>query len=245
MSLENCPQCDRKLPQPFKSSGRQVCSGCGWSDKRKIFKKSAKSQKSKYNFMALMFIPVIAIAIGILAMEVYVGNLSFKTSEKDREFDLALYPMLELMNGEGSDLNLELIDDDMFVPKDKNLNIKARKLGQYYCGRLQTGMNTSKFYKEITSEENYILLPEIERANTLAFHVLIINAAKNSYCPEYSLLETNTSETGKSNNYSNNSLYENDPGYKLCVDTIIEGGGSWSEGTENCREFKEKYDPNW
>ena len=35
MTSENCPQCDKKLPPTFKSSGRQVCSGCGWSNKPK------------------------------------------------------------------------------------------------------------------------------------------------------------------------------------------------------------------
>jgi hypothetical protein len=34
MTLENCPKCEKKLPPPFPSSGRQVCSGCGWSDKK-------------------------------------------------------------------------------------------------------------------------------------------------------------------------------------------------------------------
>lgn len=33
MSLENCPKCEKKLPPPFKSSGRQVCSKCAWSSK--------------------------------------------------------------------------------------------------------------------------------------------------------------------------------------------------------------------
>jgi hypothetical protein len=32
MSLDSCPQCNKKLPPPFKSSGRQVCIGCGWTD---------------------------------------------------------------------------------------------------------------------------------------------------------------------------------------------------------------------
>ena len=35
MTLENCPKCEKKLLPPFASSGRQVCSGCGWSDKTK------------------------------------------------------------------------------------------------------------------------------------------------------------------------------------------------------------------
>ena len=34
MTLENCPKCEKKLPPPFPSSGRQVCSACGWSDKK-------------------------------------------------------------------------------------------------------------------------------------------------------------------------------------------------------------------
>lgn len=38
MNPEKCPQCEKKLPPPFKSSGRQVCSGCGWSNKPKVTK---------------------------------------------------------------------------------------------------------------------------------------------------------------------------------------------------------------
>ncbi|WP_036489553.1 hypothetical protein [Myxosarcina sp. GI1] len=45
MSIENCPRCETKLPPPFKSSGRQVCSACGWSDRTK--KTSASTPKSK------------------------------------------------------------------------------------------------------------------------------------------------------------------------------------------------------
>jgi len=41
MTLENCPKCEKKLPPPFSSSGRQVCSACGWSDKEKDSKTSS------------------------------------------------------------------------------------------------------------------------------------------------------------------------------------------------------------
>jgi hypothetical protein len=30
-----CPQCEKKLPPPFQSSSRTVCSKCGWSNKSK------------------------------------------------------------------------------------------------------------------------------------------------------------------------------------------------------------------
>ncbi len=43
MTSENCPQCKKKLPPPFKSSGRQVCSGCGWTNKPKSAKVSPLS----------------------------------------------------------------------------------------------------------------------------------------------------------------------------------------------------------
>ena len=33
MSLNNCPQCHKKLAPPFRSTNRQVCANCGWSDK--------------------------------------------------------------------------------------------------------------------------------------------------------------------------------------------------------------------
>ncbi|MDJ0572628.1 MAG: hypothetical protein QNJ53_26800 [Pleurocapsa sp. MO_192.B19] len=43
MTIANCPKCEKKLPPPFPSSGRQVCSACGWSDK----KNESKSSNSK------------------------------------------------------------------------------------------------------------------------------------------------------------------------------------------------------
>jgi DNA-binding helix-hairpin-helix protein with protein kinase domain len=32
MELKNCPQCETELHPPLKSSGRQVCTSCGWSN---------------------------------------------------------------------------------------------------------------------------------------------------------------------------------------------------------------------
>lgn len=58
MILENCPKCEKKLPPPFASSGRQVCSGCGWSNKKNESKtklepiqesNSSESSESKPN----------------------------------------------------------------------------------------------------------------------------------------------------------------------------------------------------
>jgi uncharacterized membrane protein len=36
MTVENCPQCSSKLSPPLKSSGHQICSSCGWTDKKRI-----------------------------------------------------------------------------------------------------------------------------------------------------------------------------------------------------------------
>lgn len=33
MPLDHCPKCQHRLGPPLKSSGRQVCMKCGWSDK--------------------------------------------------------------------------------------------------------------------------------------------------------------------------------------------------------------------
>lgn len=49
MALENCPKCEKKLPPPFPSTGRQVCSGCSWSDKKNEFKTSIKEPIQKSN----------------------------------------------------------------------------------------------------------------------------------------------------------------------------------------------------
>lgn len=35
MYLDTCPQCSNNLAPPMKSSGRQVCSSCGWTDKKR------------------------------------------------------------------------------------------------------------------------------------------------------------------------------------------------------------------
>jgi hypothetical protein len=34
--MENCPKCNAKLAPPLKSSGRQICSACGWAEKKVI-----------------------------------------------------------------------------------------------------------------------------------------------------------------------------------------------------------------
>ncbi|MEN9869367.1 MAG: hypothetical protein RLZZ171_350, partial [Cyanobacteriota bacterium] len=47
MTSENCPQCEKKLAPPFKSSGRQVCSGCGWTNQLKSTVKSETTAKPK------------------------------------------------------------------------------------------------------------------------------------------------------------------------------------------------------
>jgi hypothetical protein len=36
MHLETCAQCGGNLAPPLKSSGRQVCSYCGWTDKKRV-----------------------------------------------------------------------------------------------------------------------------------------------------------------------------------------------------------------
>jgi|GEM_PF-1393139 len=33
MALESCPKCSHRLGPPLKSSGRQVCMKCGWSNR--------------------------------------------------------------------------------------------------------------------------------------------------------------------------------------------------------------------
>ena len=244
MTLENCPNCEKKLAPPFQSTGRQVCVGCGWSSSKiRSVKKSGKFRKSIQSLFVLISIPIITLLVGILAMEVLFGDTVEPVSDKDREFDRQLSLMLESMNRQGSDLSLDALDNNIFVPRNSNLKVKARKLGRYYCSPLRRGMDTSTLYSLITSDENYKSLPESKKVPAIAMHAMVKTHAEKIYCPEYSSLKENRSKT--STYRSNSSLYESDDDYKLCVDTIIEGGGSWSEATQNCREFKEKYDPNW
>jgi hypothetical protein len=35
MELNNCPNCETKLHPPLKSSGRQICTSCGWSNTKR------------------------------------------------------------------------------------------------------------------------------------------------------------------------------------------------------------------
>lgn len=46
MPLEQCPKCNYRLGLPLKSSGRQVCAKCGWTDKprQKFADQSAGTQ---------------------------------------------------------------------------------------------------------------------------------------------------------------------------------------------------------
>ncbi len=49
--LENCPQCGKKLPPPLKSTGRQICTSCGWAKKsiKNASKTSSKPSTSSFN----------------------------------------------------------------------------------------------------------------------------------------------------------------------------------------------------
>lgn len=47
MTLENCLQCGSKLSPPLKSSGRQVCSSCGWMDKKRTQNEGLQPKKSE------------------------------------------------------------------------------------------------------------------------------------------------------------------------------------------------------
>ncbi|NJN56699.1 MAG: hypothetical protein HC879_03985 [Leptolyngbyaceae cyanobacterium SL_5_9] len=44
---ETCPQCSSRLGPPLKSSGRQVCAKCGWTDKPKGTISQTISQRSE------------------------------------------------------------------------------------------------------------------------------------------------------------------------------------------------------
>ncbi len=60
MRLLKCPKCSKTLNPPFKSSKRQVCTGCGWSSK------SLKRKAAKRNFRnEIAFIVVITLIFTI------------------------------------------------------------------------------------------------------------------------------------------------------------------------------------
>lgn len=47
MVLEYCPNCQKKLHPPLRSSNRQVCTSCGWTDKPND-KKVSENYNYKY-----------------------------------------------------------------------------------------------------------------------------------------------------------------------------------------------------
>ncbi|MGL5804587.1 MAG: hypothetical protein ACRC11_03970 [Xenococcaceae cyanobacterium] len=53
MALETCPKCEKKLHPPLKSTGRQVCSSCGWSDKTISSEQLNNSNEEKTNDIVL------------------------------------------------------------------------------------------------------------------------------------------------------------------------------------------------
>ncbi|MBW4537069.1 MAG: type IV pilin-like G/H family protein [Pleurocapsa minor HA4230-MV1] len=93
MSPENCPQCGKKLAPPFKSSGRQVCSGCGWTNKPKIVKPEAvskfipisESEESKKQpvgvFLATGFVGMVLFAI--IAPNIMAGGIFPRERESE------------------------------------------------------------------------------------------------------------------------------------------------------------------
>lgn len=81
MTPENCPKCEKKLPSPLQSSGRQVCSSCGWSSRKlsseqssELIEKPVESKKLKQLLNWLTkFIPnrknaLVAIVLSLLAL---------------------------------------------------------------------------------------------------------------------------------------------------------------------------------
>lgn len=53
MTLETCPRCSNKLGAPLKSSGRQVCMKCAWSDRLKDSHQGSVASHSSYDTSSL------------------------------------------------------------------------------------------------------------------------------------------------------------------------------------------------
>jgi hypothetical protein len=85
MSLENCPLCQKQLPPPFKSSGRQVCSGCGWSSKsNEMASQLEKNPNEKVKNISIVLFNLISsltkqqLMIGSLAIVSIISAYSFR-----------------------------------------------------------------------------------------------------------------------------------------------------------------------
>lgn len=117
MVLENCPKCDQKLPSPFKSSGRQVCSKCGWSSssnqtnsksepKKKLikvvnFKLPVKLSKREVIIIGCL---VTTSIIGILSRAAWANSKIYCLNEDEKIAHEVLEPYLKKWEDYGADL---------------------------------------------------------------------------------------------------------------------------------------------
>jgi DNA-directed RNA polymerase subunit M/transcription elongation factor TFIIS len=97
--IENCPQCGKKLHPPLKSSGRQVCASCGWSNVKRNTESTSdfKSDKLSYaketspklqKFGEYSSAILVAILIGLIVSQVSKPRYEYKViSPSDLSFE--------------------------------------------------------------------------------------------------------------------------------------------------------------
>jgi uncharacterized protein len=66
MSLEICPRCSNKLGAPLKSSGRQVCMRCAWSDQVKDHLSDRSSDSSASSAAHASELPGSVVTLSVL-----------------------------------------------------------------------------------------------------------------------------------------------------------------------------------
>jgi hypothetical protein len=109
ITIENCPKCNKQLPPPLKSSGRQVCTSCGFSDRQNIapvsnpekisepnFSDLSGSRKFKLNFLNKTELILLAIFLGLIFSKLTKPSYEYQIiSPSDLSFE-------ESMNKYGS-----------------------------------------------------------------------------------------------------------------------------------------------
>ena len=100
MTLSSCPRCSKTLGVPLKSSGRQVCMACGWSDRPKADPRSSDAaMDSQGTVLALSVLshgsvfltPIVAFPIIIpLVLWLACKNSTIKANAKEA-FNFQIY----------------------------------------------------------------------------------------------------------------------------------------------------------
>jgi hypothetical protein len=185
MTLENCPQCDKQLLPPFKSSGRQVCTACGWSNKvreSKLDKKIAplaqvKSLLSSLTKQQLIIIGSVAVAlmVGVSSKIAWANSKTYCLNEDKKEAYKVLEPYLKQwkdsveLGNNTSRMNLSVVVQNMQKTKQEVEGEQWGKCSEKTVGLLKTSMQfeIEGFIKFLDPDfPNFLIESKMQLAST-------------------------------------------------------------------------------